>query len=151
MIIDKIENISKYIGLTKNLDSAIKYVEKGININIENGVHEIVGKQVYAVAAEYKTKDFDSSKNEAHKKYIDIQILLKGEEIVFASNTKDLIITEDYNDEKDVLFFEKTKAIKIDFEKEIFCIFFPWDAHMPGVKNNKGMSEIKKVVLKVHV
>jgi len=40
---------------------------------------------------------------------------------------------------------------EITAEENYFAVFFPEDAHMPGLNANKTSSDIKKVVVKVHV
>ena len=71
MIIDKLENISIY----KNIpDEVIRFI-KGLNTNTEEKRYEI-SENCYANVESYTTKDEDIAKFEAHKNYIDIQILL---------------------------------------------------------------------------
>lgn len=72
MIYDKIENIDLY-KLDKN---AVEFI-KNLTPDIECKKH-IITENVYANVEEYKTKE--QGFFEAHKNYIDIQILLSGEE-----------------------------------------------------------------------
>ncbi len=151
MIIDNLNNISKYAGLSKKMDIAFKHIGNGLDKAMENGTMEISGRDVFAVCAEYETKNISNGKNEAHRNYIDIQILLAGNEIIYASNIDDLEVIENYNSDKDVLFLEKSTRTAIDMKEGMFCIFFPWDAHMPGISGEDGPKKVKKVVYKIHV
>ena len=81
---------------------------------------------------EYNTKDKKKAKLEAHRKYIDIQYIHSGVELIGVAAFKDQIpITDDT--EKDLAFYEGDASF-IKLETGMFAIFFPDDLHMPGIK-----------------
>ena len=151
MITDRLSNIGAYRGISEALDTAIDYISAGLEDVMEIGTHEIRGRDIYAVSMEYDTKPYSEGKNEAHRRYIDIQIVLKGTEMIYASCVDDLMVIQQYDGDKDVLFLEKSDENAILMNEGKFCIFFPWDAHMPGMACDDGVSRVKKVVFKVHV
>ncbi|MBN1623648.1 MAG: YhcH/YjgK/YiaL family protein [Clostridia bacterium] len=151
MIIDNLGKIEKYKGLSKLMDKALDYISMGLNPDMENGKSELDGREIYSVCAEYETKTLTEGKNEAHRKYIDIQILLKGRELIYSSHVEDLSVITAYDEEKDVLFLEKSTETAIEMKEGMFCVFFPWDAHMPGISIGDKPEKIKKVVFKIHV
>ena len=73
---------------------------------------------------EYKTRDDSEIKLEAHRKYIDIQFLIQGEEKVYITDRNNLKVNVEYNDEKHIEFFEKTdkKLNVVYLEKNKFVV-----------------------------
>jgi YhcH/YjgK/YiaL family protein len=80
MIIDTIENLKLYKSLSHNMTIAINYLITSDLNNLKIGKHEIAKDDIFVLMSEYNTKDEIDCKTETHKKYIDIQIMLKGEE-----------------------------------------------------------------------
>jgi YhcH/YjgK/YiaL family protein len=97
------------------------------------------------------SKPISEGKLEAHRKYIDIQFLLTGEELLGYTPVKDLTVAEEYNPQKDIAFFNTPKEItKVKLEPGLFCILFPDDAHLPGCRLAEP-AEVRKVVIKVRL
>jgi YhcH/YjgK/YiaL family protein len=147
MIVDKTQNLSNYTLLVEKFQKAFDFISNS-NINmLNNGRYEIEGDNVYALVSEYKTKDENEGELEAHRKYIDIQFLANGTELIgYAPLNNQDLITE-YNDEKDVIFFNGEKSF-ITMEQGMFAVLFPGELHMPGIKTSKS-EHVKKVVVKV--
>lgn len=95
-------------------------------------------------AARPKTKD--DAKIETHNNFIDIQIPLTGTELMGYMPRTDLAEAE-YNAEKDVTFYPGHATDYLTVKSGMFAIFFPEDAHAPGVTE----VELKKVIVKVRV
>ena len=95
-------------------------------------------------AARPKTKD--DAKIETHNNFIDIQIPLTGTELMGYMPRTDLAEAE-YNAEKDVTFYPGYATDYLTVKPGMFAIFFPEDAHAPGVTE----VELKKVIVKVRV
>ena len=93
---------------------------------------------------------------EAHEKYIDIQYVAEGEEKFFFADKKIFNVTEKYNPEKDVEFYDSKNFEKSDkAEASVlnageFAVFFPDDAHKPSLITDKAY-KIKKILLKIPV
>ena len=149
MILDNIQNCKKYEGLNKNFQKAFDFLKREDLDSLALGNYEINGEEVFAMVQEYETKDLENAKYEAHKKYIDIQYMLRGAENMGYSSIDKLKISTPYNEEKDCMFLEgETKLIKIDTKD--FFVLFPEDAHMPGMLINEK-NKVKKVVVKVRL
>lgn len=146
MILDNISNIKKYKGIHKGLDKAIDYILSNDISNVEAGKQIIDGDNLYFISQEYDTKTYEDGKLEAHKKYIDIQYVISGEEYIGYNNISDLKVTTDYIEEKDVTFYEKDCDMH-RLSTGDFAIYFINDAHMPGV--NDKTEKVKKVVFKI--
>lgn len=147
MIIDRIENAKLYMGLSKELDIGLEYIMNNDINAIANGTYELVGHNVYSIIQEYQTKPDYEGRLEAHKVYTDIQFIAKGEEKLGYANLTGLTPAQEYDTEKDIIFFNN-KCDFITAKAGYFLIFFPTDAHMPGI-TAEYPSEIKKAVIKV--
>jgi YhcH/YjgK/YiaL family protein len=147
MIIDKTDNIYKYTSLGEKFQKAFSFITDPELLFLEPGRYEIDGEEVYALINEYVTKDKSEGQLEAHKKYIDVQYVAKGEELIAYAPSDGQKILSDYNEIKDVSFLEGGKSF-IKIEQGMFAVFFPDELHMPGIKtvNNKS---VKKVVVKI--
>ena len=111
--------------------------------DLENGV--------YVSVQEYTTKARSEVKYEAHKKFIDIQMILSGKELIAVSPIEKMTISDEYNEEKDfMLFHHNDECTDYVLEAGDFLILYPQDVHMPGVCVNEK-SPVRKIVVKVPV
>jgi YhcH/YjgK/YiaL family protein len=113
---------------------------------IPSGKHDIEGDTIFALVQEYQTKPIAECKLESHKKYIDIQYVIQGEEMMGITTQNNQTILEQ-NLEKDYTFYEGTTSL-VRVSKGMFTIFFPDDLHQPCVQTETVL-EVKKVVIKV--
>lgn len=149
MIIDRIENSELYLNLGKRIARAFNYINSTDFSRTEPGRYEVENEDIFVVVNEYETKDINDSALEAHRKYIDIQYMYSGVELIGVAPLVNQTPVKKYNEEKDCVFFnEETSLIKMT--GGMFAIFFPGDLHMPGVKAN-GLSKVKKIVVKVRI
>jgi biofilm protein TabA len=148
MIFDSIDNILKYNLLNKNFDAAIGFIKETNFDLLSNGKHSIKGEDIYAMVNRYETKHVDEVEWEIHKKYIDIQILIEGEETMGYSQPNTLHASTGYNAEKDIQFFKGDRGDYVALKKGLFIIFFPGEAHRPGLISIEK-SQVKKLVIKV--
>jgi len=113
--------------------------------------YELDGTELFAPVSEYMTKNEEDAQYEAHKKYIDIQYVIKGKELIGIAPVSDIReIYQDYNDTNDILFFSVNNITNHKADPSRFFIFFPHDAHRPNLKDGEN-SMVKKVVVKVQV
>lgn len=117
---------------------------------LENGKYELMGDTVYYTISSYMTKDPENALFESHKKYIDIQYVFDGEEQIGIEPVGKLESTAPYNPDKDILFYAFDRGIYPKAAPASFFVFFPDDAHRPGLKINEN-SQVKKLVVKVRV
>lgn len=145
MIIDSLENCEKYITLHKDFKLVFDYIHSHNLTEKECGRYELRGSEVFFNLQEYETKPVQ--KLEAHKKYIDIQVVVSGEEYMGYTNIEKTSVCENYDEEKDVVFLNgNTDKIKAD--NTTFLIFYPQDAHMPALSVNEP-KHVKKAIFKI--
>jgi YhcH/YjgK/YiaL family protein len=114
----------------------------------EPGRHEAAGEDLFYMINHYTTKDVKSVKFEAHRKYIDLQYMTEGEELMGVSGFENGTETETYIPEKDIAFYSVSKAEYHKATPSAFFVFFPEDLHQPGVMVSEPEA-IKKVVFKI--
>lgn len=149
MIIDKLSNSHLYSGLGEKINKAIDYLKKTDFTKMQLGKYEIDGENIFALVNEYNTKDENEGKLEAHKKYIDVQFVAKGKELMGYAPLENQKVIDEYNEQNDIMFFVGDKSFtKVD--EGMFAIFFPTDVHLPGIKFDEK-SNVKKIVIKVKV
>jgi biofilm protein TabA len=109
-----------------------------------------IDRGVYVSKREYVTLDLQPPFVECHRHYIDIHMVDEGSETIGFCNRDDCTILEPYNAEKD---FEKLDGVCNWFvlNKGYFGIFFPQDAHIPGLHSDSVKQTVKKIVIKIPV
>lgn len=150
MIFDTIDNAGKYYRLSHGIRAGLEFLRTTDLVNIAVGRHEIVDG-VYASIQEYTSKSLSEGKFEAHKKYIDIQYVIKGKELVGVADYADFEPLIEYDENKDIEFLtmKTTKAPEmVELREGQFLILYPDDAHMPSIAA-KEPTFVKKAVVKV--
>ena len=149
--INRREFAISYFKHKERWDKAFIFLKRNDLKKIEVKRYELDGTNVYAPVSEYMSKNPEEVRYEAHKKYIDIQYVASGNELIGIapiSDKKDVL--EQYNDIKDVMYVSVTKEVNFKATPDRFFIFFPDDLHKPGLKDGES-TMVRKVVVKVKV
>lgn len=147
MIKDGLINAEIYYGISPLLKQGLEWLKSNNLANIEDGKYFIDGENLYANVQTYETKD--EAPYEAHRKYADIQYMIKGIEKIGVCDYKNCSTIEEYNEEKDIEFLKcnKDESHQVLNEGD-FLILYPQDAHQPSLKFNRNQ-KVKKIVVKV--
>lgn len=140
--------IENYKRVHERFPAAFEALKKLIAEDADPGNYEIDGKNIYAMVLEYETEPEEKKSFEIHKDYIDIQYIISGSELMGYESLDKLAPTGDYK--PDIQFFTKSK----DFDRVILnfgelAVFFPYEAHAPGIAVDNSSALIKKIVVKV--
>ena len=147
MIFDKLEKLRQYDVVS---DKVLNFLFN-LDENKPAGHYEI-DDEAYANIDVYETKEYDICFPEAHKRYIDIQMLLSGEERLDFANISELSIKDDYDEERDIMFFHNPEKMNtLYLKKGYFALLYPTDAHKPQMKSSENSQTVKKVVVKIAV
>jgi YhcH/YjgK/YiaL family protein len=149
MIIDKIENAHLYKGISKGIAMALEFLAAEDLGSLENGKYVIDGEDVYANVSSYNTREQDRCSWEAHKRYIDVQCMVKGVERIGYANIGNLDVVKEYDADFDFMALSGMGDYLV-LDEGTFAVFFPEDAHMPGITASDD-TNVKKVVVKVRV
>lgn len=150
MIIDHLKNAHLYAQPGTRLHAAFEFLRR-FDPATPDGRVDVDGDNVFALVQGYDTRPMGKCKFEAHRKYIDIQYVHDGGEIMGWRPAGDLEIANDYDEEKDVMFFEQPQAFTpCEVTAGLFTVFFPDDAHEPGIRL-MGHAHVKKVVMKIRI
>ncbi len=131
-------------------DKAFAYLKNTNLDTISPGKYFLDGDNVIATVSENKPKEFEATKWEAHRKYIDIQYIINGKERMGVAPLSKATVVEPYNETKDVGFYSIADADSKFYlaEPGVFLIFFPCETHRPNIKTD-GCDKDKKIVIKV--
>jgi YhcH/YjgK/YiaL family protein len=149
MIFDSLNHFNTYLAVSPLFSIVSEFINSHDLSMLPLGKCDI-SRGVYLNKNEYVTRDIQSKFIECHRQYIDIHIIDEGKENIGFCNRADCTIIEKYNEEKDL---EKLngKCSFITLKKGYFGIFFPQDAHMPGVNVDDQKQTVKKVVFKIPI
>jgi YhcH/YjgK/YiaL family protein len=149
MIYDSLSNLKTYSNLSTNFKLAIDYILENDFADLAPGKYELTNGIFYLVQT-YETKPETEVKFESHKKFIDIQIIIGGDEIIDITSIKNLLRHTGYDTTKDIEFYLPGKEYtRIFLKTNEFGVFFPQDAHRPGIR--LLTKNVKKLVFKVPV
>ena len=146
MIYAKNQDAKLYKGFSPLLDYVMDLISDPAYLAaLPMGTTELNGDKLYVICKEYDTKPLDEAFFEYHRKYIDVQLLLDGEETMGIASPQELELVDQHDDfygcrgtaEQEVVLFPGS-----------FLILFPTDAHECGVQTH-GKTHVKKIVFKV--
>ena len=143
------KDIPNYLNMDPRLTAALSMIADGA---VEN---DSIGKTIdsdlmYHMVQCYDSKPFEQTKWESHKKYIDIQFMVKGEELVGIAPIECEKTETEAIPQNDVWFYE-CKTEPITLIENSFMVLYPNDLHCPGVATNGKALNCRKVVVKVKV
>ncbi|MEY3091121.1 MAG: hypothetical protein RL113_1437 [Pseudomonadota bacterium] len=100
----------------------------------------------------YRTKSREEGFFESHRKYIDMQVIVSGSEMMEFSDITNLTIETQYDEEKDLIVYNHSKDTSVFKCGQNSCaIFWPEDAHMPCLDYQEKNGLLYKTVVKVPV
>ena len=140
-----------YFKNRERWDKAFVFLKENDLLKLEIKKYDIDGDNVFATSSEYMSKNEEDVRYEAHRKYIDIQYVISGKELIGhtpASMKKDILVP--YDETKDVEFMTVTKGTASLATPDNFFIFSPDDLHRPSMRDGES-SQVKKVVVKIKV
>ena len=146
---DKRMFIRQYLSSEKDWQVAYQFLQRTDLGDIKEGKYDLNNNGTYATITDYQTKHWDSARYEAHRKYIDIQFVVSGDEYIELIPLKKLEEQPDYDSIADIMFFELKKEGEMLYaDPTRFFIFFPEDAHKPCLQTD-SVKTVRKLVVKV--
>lgn len=147
MVVDSLDRIMMYAPLVNHLEAGMDTVKK-LGDNLEVGRYEFEGG--FLLVQKGATKPLEEGTYEAHRKYVDVQIIVEGSEEVAWKDLKDLTTAIEYNPEKDAERLDGTFDHVMKISAGMFYMAFPHDGHKP-VSHTKEQQSYTKIVMKLPV
>jgi YhcH/YjgK/YiaL family protein len=160
-IIGNIHKLEAFLK-DKNLDVVFNYFNQAIDknsdihkriFNLPVGSFEkvLIKDNIFALEQVFYTKDRQECFIESHKKYIDFQLILSGNEQMEYIDIDKLEIENSYNEKKDLITYKLLdNTSKFLLQDNDLAIFYPDDAHI-GLPRYKNSELIYKTVIKLPV
>jgi YhcH/YjgK/YiaL family protein len=155
--------VRKQLAGSPSFDKALAYVEEILRPGSEahqrllavatgdTGRVEL-GDGVFALEQAYIAKPRAEGRWEAHKVYIDVQVIVSGDELMEVTEVSRLATDEDFTPAKDILFFKQNlDGSVLRMRAGELAVFYPADAHKPSLASGEPAALVRKTVVKVPV
>ncbi len=144
MIVCPWKDLGRYAPIIPGLEEAMKVVAELPNLEAATYPLSNDGKIMVQVG---KTKPWEGAELEVHHNYLDIQYVVKGQEIVGWAPTETLTLNGEFNTAKDKGMYYGTNDTMLI--REGYCyVVYPEDAHAPG-KHIGESNDLTKIVVKL--
>ena len=147
MIYGNIHNMEEFSCLEEKIKECFVYVMEHDMAVYEKGSHEIDGERFFVNVVEYTTTTPEERFWEAHKKYLDVHVMIHGTEQIdlnFIQNMEQ----KEFVEKDDFLPLEGEKKASVILQAGDFLICYPSDGHRTAVAVD-GPETIKKAIFKV--
>ncbi len=132
------------------IQKALTFLQETDFNSLSEGRYPIEGDKIFAQVLDLVTQEKESILPEAHQRYLDVQYLHSGRELIGVSvNPPSMEIAKPYDSERDILFYQSVSdETMLMMNPGNFAVFFPQDIHRPACVYLET-SPIRKVVVKV--
>ncbi len=111
-----------------------------------------LGEGVFAVEQVYETKPRAEGFFESHRKYIDLQVVIEGDETIEVVDAARIAVRDPFDPERDLVTYGDTaEAARLRLNAGLGAIFHPVDVHMPSLRSGGAPVLVRKVVVKIPV
>ena len=145
---DREEVRKQYAENTGEWDAVIDFFRTADLCSLQTGKHVLTSNGTFASVQRYVTRE--SGEFEAHRKYIDIQYVVSGKEVIELAERKDLgTETVPYDQDKDIEFYSSAENFsRLHMKAGDSAVFFPSDAHKPCLSDGER-ADVVKIVVKI--
>ena len=150
MIYDTLSNVNTYAALSPRLHKALEYLASTDFSQVADGRYELEGDALFVNVMSVTTNPrpaAGSQRLEAHDKYLDVQYLAAGEEVIGVAPRAALGACEP--DEGDICFLTG-RCTYLPMGRGQFLVVWPQDAHAPCVAVD-APAPVRRVVAKVRI
>ena len=149
MIFGNIKNLKEYPFLEGQIKKCFAFVAEHDLVGFEKGKYKMEGEDLFVNVTEYTTAQEEECFWEAHKKYIDLHLMLCGQEQIDINFIQNMQVLE-YMDESDFLQLDGGKNCSVVLNPGDFLICYPSDGHRTAVAVEKPES-IKQAIFKIKI
>jgi YhcH/YjgK/YiaL family protein len=145
MICAKVTDAWDYLGICPSLDVALDHLTPEFLATLGEQKSELDGKRVSATRTTYQTLPLEDTFFEAHKRCLEVHLVLQGRERVDIARAEDL---ELFRQEGDCYAYHGEAAQSLILRPGEFLVLFPEDAHRVKIQAN-GPETVTKAVFQV--
>lgn len=135
------------VGLSPRFHQALAMLAATDLEKLPLGRHDLDGDNLFVLVQEYTTKAESAGRWEAHQRYADIQLIVRGRERIGIAAIERMTVDVPYDATKDVALFTG-EGDWLTMTPGRFAIFFPQDVHLPCIELGGGET-VRKIVVKV--
>ncbi len=147
MILDKLSAASAYRGIHPRLDAVLDRLNDGFLATVGAETRQLEGEALYVTRFTYDTLPLNETFFEAHRRYLDVHLMMEGEERVDIASPAGLSLFEHRDD---FYAYRGEAEQSLVLRPGSFLVVFPEDAHRIKIQVN-GPETVSKVVFKVLV
>ena len=148
MIIDSVKSFERYTTLHASFGKVLEFIKKNDLHSLAEGKHVIEENNIWCTVSSQTAKELQDAPLEVHDSFIDIHIVLEGNEIIgFRDRAKCMGMDVKYDETADIAYLNEKPEAYISYGDDNFVICFPQDCHAPLI----GTGTIKKAVFKVRL
>lgn len=149
MVFGNIRDLKDYAWLEKEVLACFQYAREHELLDYEKGSHEINGEDLFVNIVEYETTTPENRFWEAHRKYLDLHLMLRGPEQIDV-NFIDNMEQKEFVDKDDFLPLDGEPNSHVVLREGDFLLCYPKDAHRTAVKVGESAT-IKKAIFKIRI
>jgi len=152
MVVSDLDHLDHQIAAAPGLQKAFAFLRSPGIHQLPDGRIEIDGDRVFALVQRYETMMTDAPKFEFHRKYIDVQFIVSGVEVIGWAPAARMTVTDAYDADKDICFgtVESKKWTPVKLQAGQVAVLWPEDGHAPRLAAGAA-SQVVKIVVKVAV
>ena len=144
----KSSELELYSGLNKYFSDSFEAARKAIANVPALGRYDIDGDNCYYMIQEYDAKSPFDAQFESHREYIDIQVVLRGEEIIRFESTDKLALAKEYSPDYELFAMNKDyDSVRLRCGELV--VIYPNEAHAPGIRAEGTDGKVVKMVVKI--
>lgn len=149
MIFGNINNLEEFPFLEEQVKECFEYAKEHNLASFEKGSHEIDGERLFVNIVEYTTTAAKERFWEAHRKYLDVHVMLHGTEQIDLNFIQNMDVKE-FVEKDDFLPMDGEKNSSVVLQDGDFLICYPSDGHRTAVAVEEP-EKIKKAIFKVRI
>ena len=157
MIFDTLENLECYTSTHPRFEAAFAFLREMMTKDPAPGRYEMpngdAAEAVIVNVFDYETKPMSPAvQMEAHRRYIDVQVVLEGKEYMYVPGVSPLAVTVPYRRDTDIEFFEMPcteDTARCMVSAGYFAVFYANELHAPGISLVDTPTRVRKFVVKI--
>lgn len=148
MILADMANKAEYYGIHPMLDKALDLMTPEFLATVTEPKTLVDGENFFILRADTETVPFEETFYEAHRQYLDVQIMMKGMERIDIADPRRLTLTEQHDD---FYGYAGEADHNVILKPGTFMVLFPGDAHRLRIPVNQPGEAYSRIVFKLKV